>query len=70
MQAMNEVKKCPKCGGEMKKGSLFGSMGTFVEFSDKESESFWSLGNTSKINAYACKTCGYVEIYTEALAHE
>jgi predicted Zn-ribbon and HTH transcriptional regulator len=64
---MNEVKKCPKCNGEVQKGNLFTPRngGTVIKFTDRESESLWILGNAKKVHALACKSCGYVENYKE-----
>ena len=63
---MSEAKKCPKCGGKMQKGNLFSTpAGRFIRFTDRESESVWTIGNVSKVDAFACKSCGYIEIYKE-----
>jgi len=50
---MSEVKKCPKCGGEMKKTELTRppSLG-----------GFWK---PKRIIPYVCQECGYIEIYKE-----
>jgi len=63
---MNGVKKCPKCGGEMKEGYVRGTGGTQmypVHFTDKIS--FWTAGNWESPCAVACKNCGYIELYIE-----
>jgi len=53
-----EVKKCPKCSGEMEKGrKLFAYYGvTFAKKGD------W-FGD--KIIPYYCKKCGFIELYKE-----
>jgi predicted nucleic-acid-binding Zn-ribbon protein len=53
-----EVKKCPKCGGAMEKGYLPGA------FSWSAGESLWSIKRPSRIFAYKCENCSYVEFYT------
>lgn len=60
---MSEVKKCPKCGGEMQKGSLFGYGGKLIKWTSKESQPLLTMGETKDISAFLCKNCGYVEIY-------
>lgn len=52
-----EVKKCPKCGGEMDVGFLPGSPWW------GRGESLWSFESPTRIFAYRCKKCGYVEFY-------
>jgi uncharacterized OB-fold protein len=54
-----EVKKCPKCGGEMEVGYLLGAP-------------YWRRGRNligtrweGRVFAYKCKSCGYVEFYFE-----
>jgi predicted nucleic-acid-binding Zn-ribbon protein len=59
---MSEVKKCPKCGGEMAKGKLRGSGGAYISF-DK-SGSFW-LPQGEKVVAFRCQKCQYIELYRE-----
>jgi len=54
---MSEVRKCPKCGGEMEKGRIFTYGG--ISFAKKGD---W-FGD--KIIPYYCKNCGYIEIYKE-----
>jgi len=50
---LSEVKKCPKCGGEMEKGELLprSTLG-----------GFWK---PKRILPYVCKRCGYIELYRE-----
>jgi predicted nucleic-acid-binding Zn-ribbon protein len=59
---MNEsdVKKCPKCGGEMEIGYL--SRAPFW----LRGKSMYKFGvNPPRIYGFACKNCGYVEFYLE-----
>jgi predicted RNA-binding Zn-ribbon protein involved in translation (DUF1610 family) len=61
---MSEVKKCPRCGGEMEGGSIRGYGFNPVWFASNERKGI--LGSkTTKTKAYSCKVCGYVEIYRE-----
>jgi len=55
----SEVMKCPKCGGEMKKGrGLAGGYGIirFVKMGDLRGDI---------TSAFYCKNCGYIELYKE-----
>ena len=62
-----EVDKCPKCGGEMKRGHI--SFGTEVRWKDEESQgeevltygSFW--GFHKKLEACRCGKCRLVIFY-------
>jgi len=54
-----EIKSCPKCGGDMEIGYLPGA------FSWSADKSLWSIKKPSRIFAYRCENCGYVEFYTE-----
>jgi uncharacterized Zn finger protein len=56
---MSEVKKCPKCGGEMEVGYLFNAPYW------TRGRSRWSFGWDGRVFAYKCKNCGYVEFYFE-----
>lgn len=62
---MNEVRKCPKCDGEMKNGYVMGTGGQMypVHFTDKIS--FWGGGNKESTRALTCKNRGYIELYIE-----
>jgi predicted nucleic-acid-binding Zn-ribbon protein len=63
---MSEVKKCLKCGGEMQKGNLVVPIdGRFIKFTDRVSEPSWAMPKMEKVDAFACKSCGYIEIYKE-----
>jgi predicted nucleic-acid-binding Zn-ribbon protein len=55
----SEVKKCPKCGGNLEIGYLPGA------FSWSAGRSLWSIRRSSRIFAYRCENCGYVEFYAE-----
>ena len=57
--AMIEVKKCPKCGGEMEEGKGLASYMSYVYLMKK---SGWR-GN--KIHTFYCSNCGFIEIYGE-----
>jgi predicted nucleic-acid-binding Zn-ribbon protein len=50
---MSEIKKCPKCGAEMKKEELVphSTLG-----------GFWK---PRRILPYVCRECGYIELYEE-----
>ncbi|MDH5782751.1 MAG: zinc ribbon domain-containing protein [Candidatus Bathyarchaeota archaeon] len=54
---MSEVKKCPKCGGEMKRGKGlvgYGSPIRFVKIGDLRGDTAF---------AFYCKNCGFIELY-------
>ena len=58
-----EVKKCPKCGGEMKVGkgliARYMLRDMVITFAKKDD---W-FGNS--INSFYCKNCGYIELFKE-----
>ena len=59
-----EVKKCPKCGGQMERRTLrVGGGGYFVELSD--SESVWKMGKHHRIVGFLCQECSFVELYRD-----
>ena len=65
---MEETKTCPKCGGEMEEGRLYPiHLKTIVTFGKprKEEKGILTYGPEEKkeIIAYACKNCGYIELY-------
>ena len=61
---MSEVRKCPKCGGDMDRRALrVGGGGYFVELSD--SESVWKMGKHDRIAGYLCQECVFVELYRQ-----
>jgi len=51
----SEVKKCPKCSGEMEEGFLPEAPHW------KAGKSMW--GKRARIFGYKCRDCGYVEFY-------
>jgi len=57
---MSEVKKCPKCGGEMEKGARITGYLTiavrFTRMSDLKGD---------MIIPYYCKKCGFIELFKE-----
>ena len=50
-------KNCQKCRGEMEIGYLLGA------WSWSSQKNRWSTKQSKKISGYACKNCGYVELY-------
>jgi uncharacterized OB-fold protein len=55
----NEVKKCPKCSGEMEVGYLQNAPYW------RRGRSRWSIGWDGRVFGYKCKNCGYIEFYFE-----
>jgi len=60
---MSEVKKCPKCKGEMIKGSK-GSLER--NFACTRGEPNPEVPQNVKVQSYYCKKCGYIEFYRES----
>jgi predicted nucleic-acid-binding Zn-ribbon protein len=60
---MSEVKKCPKCGGEMKSGEISG--GGYGFRIRKEGDLSGDM-----INSFYCRDCGFVELYKEPSTKE
>jgi hypothetical protein len=60
-QVMNEkeVKKCPKCAGEMEVGYLHNAPYW------RRGRSIWGFGWDGRVFACKCRNCGYVEFYCE-----
>ena len=56
---MSEVKKCPKCGGEMEQGKRIAGYGGGITFAKRGD----LVGD--KIIPFFCKNCGFIEIYKE-----
>jgi len=54
----SEVKKCPKCDGEMKKGFRLVSYTEITVAKEKQ-----PVGDY--IDALMCMNCGYIELYKE-----
>ncbi len=55
----SEVKQCPKCGGEMDIGYLWDAPYW------RCGKSLLRLGFGTRVFAYRCKNCGYIELYAE-----
>jgi predicted nucleic-acid-binding Zn-ribbon protein len=56
---VSEVKKCPKCGGEMVQGEFLKNLPKII-VSPKNGP--WSF---DKVIPTYCKKCGFMEIYKE-----
>ena len=54
----SEIKKCPKCGGEMEEGFLPGAPHW------KPGRGIFGLRGY-RIFGYRCKNCGFVEFYAK-----
>ena len=56
----SEIKKCPKCGGEMTQGilSVEGGLGWEINWRLRKRK----LGE--KVVAFRCRQCGYAELYS------
>jgi len=55
----SEVKKCPKCGGEMETGHLSGA------YYWRHGRSMWTMETGKRAFAYKCRNCGYVELFVQ-----
>jgi len=55
----SEVKKCPKCSGEMEIGNLNDILYWH------RGKSVWTFSRSRRIHGFACKKCGYVEFYLD-----
>jgi len=60
---MSEIKKCPKCSGEMEMRFLAGYGYACKLLST--SDGMWLTGKREKVLAFACKECGFIELYRE-----
>lgn len=56
---MSEVKKCPKCSGEMVQGEFLKNLPKVIVFPKKGRRSF------DRVIPTYCKKCGFMEIYKE-----
>jgi len=56
---MSEVKKCPKCGGEMVQISRLSNGHAAIQLSNG-----W-LSSQGKVIPFCCQNCGYIELYGE-----
>ncbi len=64
---MEETKRCPKCGAEMKRRHIVFQLGATqgsIALSEKAGERFVAKALPT-IQAYHCQSCGYVECYAE-----
>jgi len=55
----SEVKKCPKCNGEMVQGEFLKNLPKIVAFSKEGQRRF------DRVMPTYCKKCGFLEIYKE-----
>jgi predicted nucleic-acid-binding Zn-ribbon protein len=55
---MSEVKKCPKCGGEMEKAELL------------PRSTLGGIWKPRMILPYVCGKCGYIELYEKTKRDE
>ena len=64
---MSEVKKCPKCRGEMERGNALidgKDLGGFMHLKFEEKRERWYKGtNWYEIIPYWCRNCRYLELY-------
>jgi predicted Zn-ribbon and HTH transcriptional regulator len=58
---MKKVLKCPKCSGEMIKGSIK----NLECFACTRREPNREIPRTVMVQPYYCKNCGYIEFYRE-----
>ena len=66
---MTDVKNCPKCTGEMRKGRLYTPHKKEVVEKDFFDYVNWKAVDHKKFGgvfAYKCEDCGYIEFYTES----
>ena len=56
---MSEVKKCPKCNGEMVQGEFLKNLPKVVVFPKEGRRRF------DRVTPTYCKNCGFIEIYKE-----
>ena len=56
---MSEVKKCPKCDGEMVQGEFLKNLPKVVVFTKEDQRS------CERVIPNYCKKCGFIEIYKE-----
>ena len=62
----SEVKKCPKCGGELEEGAMQASYVVFWNEDNLEENltSQWSVGRrTLESQAFRCKNCELIVFY-------
>jgi predicted nucleic-acid-binding Zn-ribbon protein len=56
---MSEVKKCPKCGGEIVEGEFLKNIPKVTIFPKKGRRRF------DRVIPFYCKNCGFIEVYKE-----
>jgi predicted Zn-ribbon and HTH transcriptional regulator len=56
---MSEVKKCPKCNGEMVQGGFLKNLPKVIVFPKESRRSL------NRVIPTYCRECGFVEIYKE-----
>ena len=56
---MSEIKKCPKCNGEMVQGELLKNLPKIAVSQKEGSRRF------DKVIPICCTKCGFIEIYKE-----
>jgi len=56
---MSEVKKCPKCSGEMVQGEFLKNLPKVIAIPKRGRRSF------DRVIPIYCKNCGFMEIYKE-----
>lgn len=61
---MSEIKKCPKCGGEMAEAKLWSYGGIRIG----KKGTVGVMGDN--IRTFYCKECGYLEFYREGIGHK
>jgi hypothetical protein len=62
---MEEIRKCPKCNGDMEKGHLMDEtdISSAPQKWAKHATGFMGVGSedTKRIISYRCTSCGYLE---------
>lgn len=61
---MSEIKKCPKCGGEMEKGKRMFVYGGVFRLTKKGDV----VGD--RVTPFYRKDCGYIEFYRQVKEHK
>ncbi len=57
---MTEAMKCPKCGGNVEEGEVVAQYTRLRDFG-----TYFKNEKRKPVIAYACKKCGYIELYKE-----
>ncbi len=58
---MSEVKKCPKCSGDIELGYLRDAPWW------RKGTSLWQAGFGPRVFAYKCQNCGYIELWEKRM---